>query len=31
MSFHKEELQKITGVLIPDRQVFEMGYNKKQT
>ena len=28
MSFHKEELQKITGVLIPDRQVFEMGYNK---
>lgn len=30
MSFHKEELQKITGVLIPDRQVFEMGYNKNQ-
>ena len=28
MSFHKEELQKITGVLIPDRQVFEMDTTK---
>ena len=28
MSFHKEKLQKITGILMPDRQVFEMGYNK---
>ncbi len=28
MSFHKEELQKLTGVLMPDRSVFELGYNK---
>lgn len=29
MSFHKDELQKITGVLMPDREIFERGYNKK--
>lgn len=28
MSFHKEELQKLTGVLMPERKVFELGYNK---
>lgn len=28
MSFHKKELQKLTGVLIPDREVFEKGYDK---
>lgn len=28
MSFHKEELQKLTGVLMPDREVFERGYDK---
>lgn len=30
MSFHKEELQKLTGVLMPEREVFEKGYNKNQ-
>ena len=28
MSFHKEELQQLTGVLMPERKVFEMGYDK---
>ena len=28
MSFHKEEIQKLTGVLMPDRDVFEKGYDK---
>lgn len=28
MSFHKEELEKLTGVLMPSRDVFEKGYNK---
>ena len=28
MSFHKEELQELTGVLMPDREVFERGYDK---
>lgn len=28
MSFHKEELEKLTGVLMPDRDVFVMGYDK---
>lgn len=28
MSFHKEELEQLTGVLIPERKVFEMGYDK---
>lgn len=28
MSFHKEELQKLTGVLMPSREVFEKGYDK---
>ena len=30
MSFHKKELQKLTGVLMPDRDVFEKGYDKNQ-
>lgn len=28
MSFYKEKLQKLTGVLIPSREVFEKGYDK---
>lgn len=28
MSSYKTELQKLTGVLMPPRQIFEMGYNK---
>ena len=28
ISFHKEELEALTGVLMPDRKVFEMGYDK---
>lgn len=28
MSFHKKELQEVTGVLMPDREVFEKGYDK---
>lgn len=28
MSFHKEELEQLTGVLMPERKVFEMGYDK---
>lgn len=30
MSFHKEELEKLTGVLMPKREVFEKGYDKNQ-
>jgi D-aspartate ligase len=30
MSFHKDELQKLTGVLMPSRDVFEKGYDKNQ-
>lgn len=30
MSFHKEELEKLTGVLMPTREVFEKGYDKNQ-
>ena len=29
MSYHKDELRKLTGVLMPDREIFERGYNKK--
>ena len=28
MCFHKEELEKLTGVLMPVREVFEKGYDK---
>lgn len=28
MSFHKKELQEVAGVLMPDREVFEKGYDK---
>ena len=28
MSFHKEELQKLTGVMMPSREIFEKGYDK---
>lgn len=28
MSFHKKELQEVTGVLMPEREVFERGYDK---
>lgn len=28
MSFHKEELLKLTGVLIPDKEIFQKGYDK---
>lgn len=28
MSFHKEKLEKLTGVLMPEREVFEKGYDK---
>ena len=28
MSFHKEELRLLTGVLMPDRPIFEKGYDK---
>ena len=28
MSFHKEELEQLTGVLMPERMVFEKGYDK---
>lgn len=28
MSFHKEELLKLTGVLIPDKEIFKKGYDK---
>lgn len=28
MSFHKAELQKLTGVLMPPKHIFELGYDK---
>lgn len=28
MSFHKDELEQMTGVLMPEREVFEKGYDK---
>lgn len=28
MSFYKEELQKLTGVLMPDKDIFKKGYDK---
>lgn len=28
MSFHKAELERLTGVLMPERKVFEVGYDK---
>lgn len=28
MSFHKEELQKLTGGMMPSREIFEKGYDK---
>ena len=30
MSFHKEELMPLTGVLMPDREVFKKGYDKNE-
>lgn len=30
MSFHKDELQKLTGVLMPSREVFKKGYDKNE-
>lgn len=30
MSFHKEKLQPLTGVLMPGREVFKKGYNKNE-
>ena len=30
MSFHKVELLKLTGVLMPSRDIFEKGYDKNQ-
>lgn len=30
MSFHKEELKQLTGVLMPERKVFEKGYDKNK-
>lgn len=30
MSFHKDELLKLTGVLMPSRNIFEKGYDKNQ-
>lgn len=30
MSFHKNELMKLSGVLMPSRDVFEKGYDKNQ-
>lgn len=30
MSFHKEELLPLTGVLMPDREVFKKGYDKNE-
>lgn len=30
MSFHKEEIQKLTGVLMPSREVFKKGYDKNE-
>lgn len=28
MSFHKEELEKLTGVLMPEKAIFQKGYDK---
>ena len=28
MSFHKNELKELTGILMPDRSIFEKGYDK---
>lgn len=30
MSFHKEELEPLTGVLMPSREVFKKGYDKNE-
>ena len=30
MSFHKAELEQLTGVLMPDRDVFKKGYDKNE-
>jgi predicted ATP-grasp superfamily ATP-dependent carboligase len=30
MSFYKQELQKLTGILMPDKEVFLKGYNKNE-
>lgn len=30
MSFHKSELEKVTGILMPSRDVFEKGYDKNK-
>lgn len=30
MSFHKEELKPLAGVLMPDREVFKKGYDKNE-
>ncbi len=30
MSFHKEEIQKLAGVLMPSREVFKKGYDKNE-
>lgn len=30
MSFHKEELQLLTGVLMPDKTIFKKGYDKNE-
>ena len=30
MSFHKEEIQKLAGVLMPVREVFKKGYDKNE-
>jgi predicted ATP-grasp superfamily ATP-dependent carboligase len=30
MSYHKPELQELTGVLMPDQKVFTRGYNKNE-
>lgn len=30
MSFHKKEIQKFAGVLMPDREVFKKGYDKNE-
>lgn len=30
MSFHKEELEPLTGVLMPDKKIFKKGYDKNE-
>ena len=30
MSFHKEEIQKLAGVLMPGKEVFKKGYDKNE-